>query len=49
MRPGRRGLVDAVVADAHGLHFSSESFDGAWAHRTFCAFNIFITRGTTPT
>jgi SAM-dependent methyltransferase len=31
----RRGLVDAVVADAHALPFSSQSFDGAWADRTF--------------
>ena len=31
----RRGLADAVVADAHRLPFSSEDFDGAWADRTF--------------
>jgi SAM-dependent methyltransferase len=31
----RRGLRDAVVADAHALPFESESFDGAWADRTF--------------
>ena len=31
----RRGLQDAVVADAHALPFGSESFDGAWADRTF--------------
>ncbi len=31
----RRGLTDAVVADAHALPFESESFDGAWADRTF--------------
>jgi SAM-dependent methyltransferase len=31
----RRGLEDAVVADAHSLPFEPESFDGAWADRTF--------------
>jgi SAM-dependent methyltransferase len=31
----RRGLADAVVADVHMLPFRSESFDGAWADRTF--------------
>jgi len=31
----RRGLTEAVVADAHSLPFESESFDGAWADRTF--------------
>ncbi len=31
----RRGLADAVVADAHSLPFETESFDGAWADRTF--------------
>lgn len=31
----RRGLEDAVVADAHALPFEPESFDGAWADRTF--------------
>jgi SAM-dependent methyltransferase len=31
----RRGLAEAVVADAHSLPFESESFDGAWADRTF--------------
>jgi SAM-dependent methyltransferase len=31
----RRGLADAVVADAHALPFSPGEFDGAWADRTF--------------
>jgi ubiquinone/menaquinone biosynthesis C-methylase UbiE len=31
----RRGLTDAVVADAHSLPFDPDSFDGAWADRTF--------------
>jgi len=31
----RRGLAEAVVADAHSLPFETESFDGAWADRTF--------------
>jgi SAM-dependent methyltransferase len=31
----RRGLQDAVVADAHALPFEPESFDGVWADRTF--------------
>jgi SAM-dependent methyltransferase len=31
----RRGLAEAVLADAHSLPFESESFDGAWADRTF--------------
>ena len=31
----RRGLREAVVADAHALPFDDESFDGAWADRTF--------------
>jgi SAM-dependent methyltransferase len=31
----RRGLREAVVADAHALPFESASFDGAWADRTF--------------
>jgi SAM-dependent methyltransferase len=31
----RRGLVDAVLADAHALPFPSGAFDGAWADRTF--------------
>ena len=31
----RRGLADGVVADAHSLPFEPESFDGAWADRTF--------------
>lgn len=31
----RRGLTEAHVADAHGLPFADESFDGAWADRTF--------------
>jgi SAM-dependent methyltransferase len=31
----RRGLADAVVADAHVLPFEANSFDGAWADRTF--------------
>jgi SAM-dependent methyltransferase len=31
----RRGLPETVIADAHALPFESESFDGAWADRTF--------------
>jgi SAM-dependent methyltransferase len=31
----RRGLTTAVAADAHALPFPPESFDGAWADRTF--------------
>ena len=31
----RRGLADAVVADAHALPFSPADFDAAWADRTF--------------
>jgi SAM-dependent methyltransferase len=31
----RRGLTDAVAADAHSLPFEPGSFDGAWADRTF--------------
>ena len=31
----RRGLTEAVLADAHSLPFPAESFDGAWADRTF--------------
>jgi SAM-dependent methyltransferase len=31
----RRGLREAIVADAHALPFELESFDGAWADRTF--------------
>jgi SAM-dependent methyltransferase len=31
----RRGLVEAVVADAASLPFGDESFAGAWADRTF--------------
>jgi SAM-dependent methyltransferase len=31
----RRGLPEAAVADAHSLPFEPESFDGAWADRTF--------------
>ena len=31
----RRGLSEAVVADAHSLPFESDTFDGAWADRTF--------------
>jgi ubiquinone/menaquinone biosynthesis C-methylase UbiE len=31
----RRGLTEAVVADAHTLPFEDASFDGAWADRTF--------------
>jgi SAM-dependent methyltransferase len=31
----RRGLTEAHVADAHALPFADESFDGAWADRTF--------------
>jgi SAM-dependent methyltransferase len=31
----RRGLREAVVADAHALPFASDSFDGAWADRVF--------------
>jgi SAM-dependent methyltransferase len=31
----RRGLPQAVVADAHALPFDAEVFDGAWADRTF--------------
>jgi ubiquinone/menaquinone biosynthesis C-methylase UbiE len=30
----RRGLEDAVVADAHELPFEDDSFDGAWSDRT---------------
>jgi SAM-dependent methyltransferase len=30
-----RGLVDALVADAHALSFDADVFDGAWADRTF--------------
>jgi SAM-dependent methyltransferase len=31
----RRGLTDAVVADAPQLPFPADEFDGAWADRTF--------------
>jgi SAM-dependent methyltransferase len=31
----RRGLTEAVAADAHSLPFEPDSFDGAWADRTF--------------
>jgi SAM-dependent methyltransferase len=31
----RRGLVDALVADAHSLPFPDASFDGCWADRVF--------------
>jgi Methyltransferase domain len=31
----RRGLDEAVVADAHALPFAADGFDGAWADRTF--------------
>src|SRR4051794_35412423 len=31
----RRGLTEAVLADAHSLPFHAKSFDGAWADRTF--------------
>jgi SAM-dependent methyltransferase len=31
----RRGLTQAVRADAHALPFPADSFDGAWADRTF--------------
>jgi SAM-dependent methyltransferase len=31
----RRGLTQAVQADAHSLPFAAERFDGAWADRTF--------------
>jgi SAM-dependent methyltransferase len=31
----RRGLTEAVVADAAALPFADESFDGAWADRVF--------------
>lgn len=31
----RRGLREAVVADAHALPFESDSFHGAWADRAF--------------
>lgn len=31
----RRGLREAVVADAQNLPFEAETFDGAWADRTF--------------
>jgi SAM-dependent methyltransferase len=31
----RRGLTDAVVAHAHAVPFDPDSFDGAWADRTF--------------
>lgn len=31
----RRGMREAVVADAHALPFADASFDGAWADRTF--------------
>lgn len=31
----RRGLADATEADAHGLPFGADVFDGAWADRTF--------------
>jgi SAM-dependent methyltransferase len=31
----RRGLADALVADAHALPFDPDTFDGAWADRTF--------------
>jgi SAM-dependent methyltransferase len=31
----RRGLAQALVADAHALPFESDRFDGAWADRTF--------------
>ena len=30
----RRGLAEALVADAHALPFDAEVFDGAWADRT---------------
>jgi SAM-dependent methyltransferase len=31
----RRGLSEAVAADAHALPFRADEFDGAWADRTF--------------
>jgi ubiquinone/menaquinone biosynthesis C-methylase UbiE len=31
----RRGLADALAADAHSLPFEPDSFDGAWADRAF--------------
>jgi SAM-dependent methyltransferase len=31
----RRGLAEAVNADAHALPFEADAFDGAWADRTF--------------
>lgn len=31
----RRGLAEAVVADAESLPFESATFDGAWSDRTF--------------
>jgi SAM-dependent methyltransferase len=31
----RRGLADAIEADAHRLPFGADVFDGAWADRTF--------------
>jgi len=31
----KRLAAEVVVADAHSLPFPSESFDGAWADRTF--------------
>jgi SAM-dependent methyltransferase len=31
----RRGLAQAVQADAHALPFAADRFDGAWADRTF--------------
>ena len=31
----RRGLAQAIAADAHALPFDADRFDGAWADRTF--------------
>jgi SAM-dependent methyltransferase len=31
----RRGLAQAIVADAHALPFDADEFDGGWADRTF--------------
>jgi cyclopropane fatty-acyl-phospholipid synthase-like methyltransferase len=40
----RRGLTEARLADAHALPFEADSFDGAWADRTFSISSILPPR-----